>query len=590
MIQIHLLGRFSAQSDDGSSRNLRRKSECLICLIALSDGLEVTREMAAGLIWSDRGEDQARASLRQELAVLRRTLGDGVIVTTKRSIRLDPDRVSIDVIDFRLHAVVDSPQSLEVAATLYAGPLMEGHDSKSEGFEDWVAVERRAFENEALGVTMRLAQQQLKAGFADQAGKWAELAIRIDPLREKSHLLAIEALAQSGDRAAAIAKFADFEALMKAELGVGPGGRIAELGQSLKNGEDEIWHAPAGARSVPASVLKGLFSGRAAVAVLPFRCLSSAEGDTFFADGVTEDVVNGLAAWRWFPVIGRYTTDHYREASNGLDALASETGARYVIDGSIRRAGSKFRVTKFQSGHSFGTSKDNVAALAMFRDAAARDPNSSDALSGIATCHWHDAINSWSPDPAKSGESASRRAKQAIALDSTNYVALGTISIIQTFGEHDIPTAEVTAREALDMNPSDIVTRHYLVCSLEFGGKFDEAIEQCSYMMALNPRAPGLSVLYGDLSTCLLLAGKAAEAVEYSHKSMVADPSYARGRQRLIAALVAAGERSEAKAELETLQAAMPAFGLDYVRRTYPFVHEKHLNMYLQNFAELGVS
>ncbi len=47
--------------------------------------------------------------------------------------------------------------------TLYAGPLMEGHVSKSEGFEDWIDTERRIFENEALGVMIRLAQHQLKA-------------------------------------------------------------------------------------------------------------------------------------------------------------------------------------------------------------------------------------------------------------------------------------------------------------------------------------------------------------------------------------------------------------------------------------------
>ena len=146
----------------------------------------------------------------------------------------------------------------------------------------------------------------------------------------------------------------------------------------------------------------------------------------------------------------------------------------------------KARVIKFKSGHAYGTSDDNITAMAMFRDALERDPNSSDAVTGIATCHWHNAINSWSSDPAKSGEAAMRRAKEAVALDGNNYTALGVVSIIQTFGQHDIPTAEITARKSLSMNPSDVLTRHYLVCSLEFGGKFDEAVEQCKYMMALD--------------------------------------------------------------------------------------------------------
>jgi len=412
--------------------------------------------------------------------------------------------------------------------------------------------------------------------------------------------------------------------------------------------------------SISVSVLDNLFSGRSAVAVLPFRCLSNDDDDVFFADGITEDVVNGLAVWRWFPVIGRYSTNHFRDTANAMNGVSQETGARYIIDGSIRRSGPnlrvtaelcdavsgqqlwsrrfdgksrdvfkiqdeisdeiarlvepeisraeskrlyrqkpselslweilhKARVTKFQSGHAYGTKEDNIIAMAMYRDALARDPGSSDAASGIATCHWHDAINSWSSDPAASGVSAMRRANEAVTLDSTNYTALGTVSIIQIFGQHDIPAGEVTARKSLDMNPSDILTRHYLVCSLEFGGKFDEAVEQCKYMMRLDPRAPSLSVLCGDLSTCLLLGGNAAEAVEYSHKSMEADPNYARGRQRLIAALVGAGELSEAKREYAILKEAMPAFSLDYVKRTYPFVHEQHLNAYLKHFAEVGV-
>ncbi|WP_136057702.1 tetratricopeptide repeat protein [Candidatus Halocynthiibacter alkanivorans] len=249
----------------------------------------------------------------------------------------------------------------------------------------------------------------------------------------------------------------------------------------------------------------------------------------------------------------------------------------------------KARVIKFKNGHAYGSAEDNVTAMAMFRDALARDPNSSDAVSGIATCHWHNTINSWSNDPMKSGEAAMRRAKEAVDLDDTNYSALGTVSIIQTLGQHDIAAAEATARNSIDMNPSDILVRHYLVCSLEFGGKFDEAVEQCNYMMALDPCAPSLSVLCGDLSTCLLLGGNAKDAVDYSRKSMAADPGYLRGRQRLIAALVAAGEMKEAEFEYAILRKAMPAFNLDYVKRTYPFVHEKYLQAYSKYFAAVGV-
>lgn len=662
MIQIQLLGEFCALGDDGSRfRSLGRKSECLICLLALSGGLEVTRERAAGLIWSERAEEQARASLRQELSQLRRILGGDSIASNKRSIRLIPDRVQVDVLQFRANAVVDTAKTLEAAAALYRGPLMAAHEPKSEGFEDWIEVERRTLENEALGATIRLAQKHLSSGYPDQAIKWADHAIRIDPLREISHRLAIEALAASGDVTAALARSAEFSSLLRAELGVDPSDRMLALHQELISGETELTRPQPAAAKAQASSLGGLFNGRAAVAVLPFRCLSDLTSDVFFAEGITEDVVNGLAVWRWFPVIGRYTSGHSSGGEVSMEEVSRDSGARYVIGGSVRRSGARYRVTaelndsatgqllwsqkfdgkaddifeiqdrisdeiarriepeirrveskrlyrkrpseltiweilhkarvtKFQNGHAYGSQKDNIAAMEMYREALAREPSSSDAASGIATCHWHDAINSWSADPATSGAKAMRRAQEAVELDSANYSALATVSAIQTFGQHDIPAAEVTARKSLDMNPSDILTRHYLVCSLEFGGKFDEAVEQCKYMMELDPHAPSLSVLCGDLSTCLLLSGNPVEAVEYSRKSMLADPNYSRGRQRLIAALVAAGELSEAKREYSILKAAMPGFNLDYVKRTYPFVNEKHLAAYSRYFGEVGAA
>lgn len=660
MFRFHFFGGFRAAATDGQAiRKLGRKSECLICLLALSDDMEVTREKAAGIVWSDRGEEQSRASLRQELSQLRRVLGGDLVFADKRSVRLNRPLVWVDVLEFRANAVVDTIASLETAAALYTGPLMTGHDPKSEGFEDWVEDQRRSLEHEALGATIRLAQHHLTAGNGEDALNWAEHAIRIDPLREVSHRLAIEALAASGDRTAALAKSAEYAALLHAELGVAPTDDMLELNQRLISGEAVVLKPPIA--KAPASPLSKAFKGRAAVAVLPFRCLSDTKSDIYFADGITEDVANGLAVWRWFPVIGRYTSGQSGNSTATIQSVSRESGARYVIGGSLRRSGSRYRVTvelsdagtgqqlwsqrfdgsdddifdiqdrisdevarrvepeirraesrrlyrkkpseltvwemlhkarvlKFRNGHAYGAREDNVTAMTMFRAALECDPTSSDAVSGIATCHWHDTINGWSSDPAKSGEAAMRRAKQAVEMDHTNYTALGTVSIIQTFGLHEISTAEATARKSIAMNPSDILTRHYLVCSLEFGGKFDEAVEQCKTMMALDPCAPSLSVLCGDLSTCLLLGGNPREAVEYSYKSMEADPSYARGRQRLIAALVAAGEIKAATEEYAILKNDMPGFSLDYVKRTYPFVHDEHLQAYLNCFANVGVT
>lgn len=81
------------------------------------------------------------------------------------------------------------------------------------------------------------------------------------------------------------------------------------------------------------------------MAVLPFRCLSDKKSDVYFADGITEDVANGLSVWRWFPVIGRYTSGQSGNTDVTIQSVARESGTRYVIGDSLRRSGSRYRIT-----------------------------------------------------------------------------------------------------------------------------------------------------------------------------------------------------------------------------------------------------
>jgi adenylate cyclase len=87
------------------------------------------------------------------------------------------------------------------------------------------------------------------------------------------------------------------------------------------------------------------FAGRPAIAVLPFDNLSPDPDQAFFADGLAEDLITRLSSWRAFPVIARNSSFHYRGGNLDLKKVGSELGARYLVEGSVRRAGDRIRVT-----------------------------------------------------------------------------------------------------------------------------------------------------------------------------------------------------------------------------------------------------
>lgn len=79
------------------------------------------------------------------------------------------------------------------------------------------------------------------------------------------------------------------------------------------------------------------FVNRPAIAVLPFDNFSADPEQEFFADGITEDLITALAAWRSFPVIARNSTLTFRERPKNAVDVGAELGAAYVVEGSIRR-------------------------------------------------------------------------------------------------------------------------------------------------------------------------------------------------------------------------------------------------------------
>lgn len=80
------------------------------------------------------------------------------------------------------------------------------------------------------------------------------------------------------------------------------------------------------------------------IAVLPFTNMSGDEENEFFADGITEDIITELSRFSGFFVIARTTTFVYKGRSIDVKLVGRDLGVRYVLEGSVRRAGQRVRV------------------------------------------------------------------------------------------------------------------------------------------------------------------------------------------------------------------------------------------------------
>src|SRR3954454_9276911 len=84
---------------------------------------------------------------------------------------------------------------------------------------------------------------------------------------------------------------------------------------------------------------------RPSIAVLPFTNMSGDADQHYFADGISEDLITGLAHIRWLFVIARNSSFVYKNRTVDVKEVSRELGVRYVLEGSVRRSGSRLRIT-----------------------------------------------------------------------------------------------------------------------------------------------------------------------------------------------------------------------------------------------------
>src|SRR6516162_1697768 len=97
--------------------------------------------------------------------------------------------------------------------------------------------------------------------------------------------------------------------------------------------------------SIPSEPAPRPLSDRPSIAVLPFHNGSGDPEQEYCVDGITEDIITALSKWRWFLVIARNSTFAYKGKSVDLKEVGRDLGVRYVLEGSMRRAGQRVRIT-----------------------------------------------------------------------------------------------------------------------------------------------------------------------------------------------------------------------------------------------------
>jgi adenylate cyclase len=99
-------------------------------------------------------------------------------------------------------------------------------------------------------------------------------------------------------------------------------------------------------RTVPRSSEPALaLPDKPSIAVLPFQNMSGDPEQDYFADGIVEEIITSLSRIRWLFVIARNSSFTYKGRAIDVKLVGRELGVRYVLEGSIRKAGSRMRIT-----------------------------------------------------------------------------------------------------------------------------------------------------------------------------------------------------------------------------------------------------
>jgi adenylate cyclase len=393
---------------------------------------------------------------------------------------------------------------------------------------------------------------------------------------------------------------------------------------------------------------------RPSIVVLAFENMSADREQEYFADGIAEDVITDLSRIEGLLVIGRNSAFAYKGRAVDLRQIARELGVRHVLEGSVRKAGSRVRVTAQlidgrTGGHLWAERYDRelsdifalqdditrqiVTALAprlspQERSRLARRPTSSVAAHDHFVRGRAAALTFSSREAVAQGIASLSR---ALELDPQFAAARALLSVLHIHNhvsgwtedpEAEWALADEEARRAVELDPDEPLA-HFAQCFCRvFARDFDGAMAAARRARAL---APNFVHTLEIMAECLVYAGQPAvalplldealrrepemsgvylhfqgqayfhlaaydEAERAFHRVLTLTPASEGSRMMLAATLGQLGRHDEARAVWRELLAINPAFSLAQRQRTMPYRNPADFAQIVEGLDKAGIA
>lgn len=238
-INLLLLGGLTLRLDDEPLDDLRsHKARALLCYLAVTDRSH-SRSSLANLLWSDLPEANARANLRKELALLRRTLSPHVNIG-REMVEFDCTApYTLDVESFEEGVqLARGVRDHGDAVAFYKGDFLDGfHVLNAPRFDEWM-MRRRARLRELVTRTLyQLAEHYTEADAIETAIDYANRLLYLEPWREEAQRQLMRLYARNGQRSLALAQYEICCQVLTDELDVEPAAETTALHHHIRMGE-----------------------------------------------------------------------------------------------------------------------------------------------------------------------------------------------------------------------------------------------------------------------------------------------------------------------------------------------------------------